>query len=206
MYQTRNIIDRQERANASRKFPFPFVIKELVISGTFVAHMSARTEARNRGTSETEAATHWHAFAEDQFQDDPASQGGIRTGAVSVGHAAGTGPHRQARLQGSSTRLAEVVQEHGPQADEKRPVVPGLCGTPRLNGAARRQQWTHRPNRRIRTRNGVKQQSALQAKRSGSRRDRYQGGKVTAAAKTGPPASATQRRRQQFWESARPRH
>ena len=70
MYQYRNVFSRHGGGGNARFSRFSFRIKGLRRTGTFVALMSPRTEARHRGSLKRKRQTYWHAFAEDQFQND----------------------------------------------------------------------------------------------------------------------------------------
>lgn len=123
-YQKRNVISRRCLATTGRKFAFSFAIKDLARSGTFIALMSARTEARNRGTTGTEAATQWHGFAEDQFQYDPrklpgrdsgwrCKRGVTRQGLARIGGhlAVAAGKIRRRSFRDTGRKLARAARE-----------------------------------------------------------------------------------------------
>ncbi len=207
-YQKRNVITRRGLATTGRKFVFPFAINDLACSGTFVALMSARTEARNRGTTGTEAATQWHGFAEDQFQYDPrklpgrdsgwrCKRGVTRQGLARIGgHPVAAGKIRRRSFRDTGRKPARAARE----AWKLRVAT--------ASRAARRKQDSRPASPERLTKTGCSE--SLPCRRSEAAAvatDATARGKAATAEGTGPSARAARRpggKRTIFREGARP--
>lgn len=137
MYQDRNVFLQHGGDGNTRFSRFSFRINGLYPTGTFVALVSPRTEARHRGSLKRKRQTYWHAFAEGQFHNDSRIPGWASGWCCKRWATRQELARTGGSLQRPPTRLEGGLSGHGPRACAW-PVQPGRTLPARTTGRRKR--------------------------------------------------------------------